>query len=136
GATGFEHADDHAVLAAHTPHDLAHRVEGAELTGDIAFYVLKQLKALGRVEGHRAALVIIRADIREHLAAIAVELIADAVIPLDRIQHPNRRLGLDDPVGQAANDQLVLLALFYRHAVLPVVLFAATFCSLLVARCR
>src|SRR5690606_39408728 len=36
GAAGLEHADHHAVLLAHAPHDLPDRVELAELAGDVA----------------------------------------------------------------------------------------------------
>src|SRR5690606_23298765 len=115
GAPPFDHAQHHAVFPAHATHDLADRVEGAELAGDIPLDVLEGLQAFGRVEVQRAALVVVRTDIRQFAAAILEELIANTVVPLDRVQHADGRLGLDDAVGQAADDQLILLALFYRH---------------------
>src|SRR5690606_29540059 len=76
---------------------------------------LECLQRLGRVKTQRATLVVIRTDIRQLAAAIAEKLITDVVIPLDGIQHPNWRLRVNNTVRQAADNQLVLLALFYRH---------------------
>ncbi|MCY1358650.1 hypothetical protein D9M69_451920 [compost metagenome] len=41
GAARLEHADHHAVFLAHAPHDLAHRVELAQVAGDVALDVLE-----------------------------------------------------------------------------------------------
>ncbi|MCY1426017.1 hypothetical protein D9M71_418250 [compost metagenome] len=109
GAARFEHADDHAVFLAHAPHDLPDRVELAELAGDVALDVLEFLLLGGAVEGQRAAVVIGAVDLRRVLAAALEEVLADRVVPLDRVQHADRRLRLDDAVGQAANDLVVLV---------------------------
>src|SRR5690606_27923084 len=121
GAPPFDHAQHHAVFTAHAPHDLPDRIEGAELACDIPLDILEYLQALGRVKTQRATLVVIRTDIRQLAAAIAEKLITDVVIPLDGSQHPNWRLRVNNTVRQAADNQLVLLALFYRHVGLPVI---------------
>src|SRR5690606_32438131 len=87
-------------------------------------------QALGWIKTQRPALVIVRPHVRKLAATVAEELIADVVIPLDGIQHPNRRLRVNNTVRQAADNQLVLLALFYRHVDLPVVCYC---CLVLVA---
>ena len=113
GTACLQHADDHAVFPAHTPHDLANRVEAAQLASDITLDILKNLPPFSRIKAQRTLGVIVRIDIRQRLAALLEEGVTDTVVPLDGIQHPNRRLRLDNPIRQTADDQLILLTLFY-----------------------
>ncbi|MNJ60885.1 hypothetical protein D3C77_566480 [compost metagenome] len=58
GAARLQHANDHAVLAAHAPHDLPDRAELAELTGDVPLDFLElALLGLG-IEGQRPGVVV------------------------------------------------------------------------------
>ena len=107
GAARFEHANDHAVLAAHAPHDLAHRVELAKLASDVALDIL-EFQLLGRrIKGQRPVGVVDAVNGGQFLAFVLEKLAADRVVPLHRIQHANRRLRVDQTVGQRAHDQLI-----------------------------
>ena len=119
GAARLEHADDHPVFLAHPPHDLPDRVELAQLAGDVALDVLEFLLLGAGVEGQRAAVVVAAVDLRRMLAAALEEVLADPVVPFDRIQHADRRLRLDDAIGQGADDLLIVvlrLALAHRQS--------------------
>ncbi|MNY06848.1 hypothetical protein D3C86_1396230 [compost metagenome] len=99
GTARFEHADDHAVFAAHAPHDLPDRVELTKLAGDIALDVLELELFRAGVEAQRPAQVVSQIDRRQRLALGLEKTVANALVPLHRIQDANRRLRLDDPLG-------------------------------------
>ncbi|MCY1293487.1 hypothetical protein D9M70_427480 [compost metagenome] len=109
GAARFQHAYHHAVFLAHAPHDLPHRVELAQVAGDVALDVLEFQLLLRGVEGQRPALVIRAVHLGHGLALVLEEALADAVVPFHRIQHADRRLRLDDAVGQRADGLLVVV---------------------------
>src|SRR5690606_40480584 len=89
GAARFEHADDHAVFLAHAPHNLPDRVELAELAGDVTLDVLKFQPFGSRIEGQRPAQVIVAVHRRGLLALGLEKTVANAVIPLHRIEYTN-----------------------------------------------
>ncbi|MNQ59682.1 hypothetical protein D3C85_739410 [compost metagenome] len=119
GAARLEHADHHAVFLAHAPHDLPDRAELAELAGDVALDLLELLLLVVGIEGQRAALVVGPIHCRQLVPASLEEALADAVIPLDRIQHADRRLSLDQAVGQRT-DGLVVFGICLAAAHRPV----------------
>lgn len=111
GTARLEHADDHAVFLAHAPHDLPDRAELAELAGDIPLDALKLLLFRHRIEGQGATLVIAPVHRRQLATIGGEEALAHFVVPFHRVQHADRHLRLDQPVGKAADDLLVLVLL-------------------------
>ncbi|MNE37517.1 hypothetical protein D3C80_1313720 [compost metagenome] len=109
GAARFEHADHHAVFLAHAPHDLADRVELAELAGDVALDVLEFQLHFAGVERQRPVEVIVAIDRRHFLALGLEESLANAVVPLDRIKDANGRLRQHNAIGQYAYRLLVIV---------------------------
>ena len=109
GTSCFEHAHHHAVFLAHAAHDLPHRVELAQLAGDVALDVLEFQLHRARIERQWPPLVI-GAVHRRHFLALGLEkAFADVLVPLHRIQHADRCLGQHYAIGQGAYRLLVIV---------------------------
>lgn len=99
----LEHLDDREVLAAHPLEDLADRAERPESTSDVAFEIPELELLRLRIEAERTSQVIIPVYPRQLLQSGAEELLFDRRVPLDRVEDPDRALGLDEPIGELAN---------------------------------
>ena len=109
GAARFEHAHHHAVFLAHAAHDLADRVELAELAGDVALDVLELQLHFAGIERQRPVEVVVAVHRRHFLALGLEEALANVVVPLDRIEDADRRLRQHDAIGQNAYRLLVIV---------------------------
>ena len=109
GTARFQHADNHAVLAAHAPHDLAHRIELTELASYVALDILKLQLLRRSIKGQRPTRVISTVDDGQLFALVLEKLTANRVVPFHRVQYSNWCLRLDQTVGQCAHNQLIIV---------------------------
>ena len=102
-----QHAHDVAVLDGRRRHDVADRVRLSELAVDVARDRLELFALAARIEAEVEPFIVAGVDLRELAASGLHELLLDAVLPAERLQHADRLLRLDDARREERDDLLV-----------------------------